>query len=151
MLGRKAPYFYELELEKFKYSQEVISTGVSDIDVVVTESAYTLTLNMGAGTGTYTLQEIVYQSPDNTLANANVFATVQTWTPSTKVLTVSNIKGAFSNSVIVIGETSNAQYAMANTNDMIVHVRNEIYDNLFIENSGNINVDTSESNPFGSI
>lgn len=45
MLGRKVPYFYELELEKFKYSQEVIETGVDIIDEVLTQSAYTLTLN----------------------------------------------------------------------------------------------------------
>jgi Virus neck protein len=37
-LGRKLPYFYELDLEKFKYSQEVISTGIPDIDVVVYDS-----------------------------------------------------------------------------------------------------------------
>jgi len=51
MLGRKVPYFYELELEKFKYSQEVIYTGISDIDSVVTDSAYTIHLNVGTGTG----------------------------------------------------------------------------------------------------
>ena len=37
MLGRKAPYFYELEMEKFKYSQEVIDTGIYDIDIAVTD------------------------------------------------------------------------------------------------------------------
>ena len=35
MLGRKTPYFYEITLEKFKYSQEVIDTGVDNIDDVV--------------------------------------------------------------------------------------------------------------------
>ena len=44
MLGRKVPYYYELELEKFKYSQEIISTGNQDIDSVVTDSAYTCLL-----------------------------------------------------------------------------------------------------------
>lgn len=46
MLGRKVPYFYELELEKFKYSQEVIETGVDIIDEVLTQSAYTITLKV---------------------------------------------------------------------------------------------------------
>ena len=31
-LGRKIPYFYELQLEKFKYSQEVVDTGIDAID-----------------------------------------------------------------------------------------------------------------------
>ena len=39
-LGRKIPYFYELQLEKFKYSQEIIDTGVEAIDDAVTQSAY---------------------------------------------------------------------------------------------------------------
>ena len=37
MLGRQIPYFYELELEKFKYSQELIATGVADIDSIVSD------------------------------------------------------------------------------------------------------------------
>ena len=45
VLGRKSPYFYELQLEKFKYSQEIVQTGVADIDIV-SEDAYTLELNM---------------------------------------------------------------------------------------------------------
>jgi hypothetical protein len=46
MLGRKVPYFYELELEKFKYSQEIIETGVDIIDQVSAESAYNLTMRV---------------------------------------------------------------------------------------------------------
>jgi len=46
MLGKKYPYFYELSLEKYKYSQELIQTGVADIDVVVSDSAYTTHLNV---------------------------------------------------------------------------------------------------------
>ena len=45
MLGRKQPYFYELRLEKFKYSQEFINTGNEDIDHVVNDSAYQIVLN----------------------------------------------------------------------------------------------------------
>jgi hypothetical protein len=41
-LGRKIPFFYELQLEKFKYSQEVIDTGQADIDDAVTQSSYTI-------------------------------------------------------------------------------------------------------------
>ena len=61
MLGRKTPYFYELELEKFKYSNEVINTGIPDIDIVVTESSYTINLLMGAGSNNYISQELVFQ------------------------------------------------------------------------------------------
>jgi len=50
MLGKKYPYFYELSLEKYKYSQELIQTGVADIDVVVSDSAYTTHLNVDSRT-----------------------------------------------------------------------------------------------------
>ena len=70
MLGRKYPYFYELQLELFKYSQEIINTGVPEVDIIGDESQYNIPLTLGAGTGTYLYKEIVYQSPDGTLANA---------------------------------------------------------------------------------
>ena len=63
MLGRKIPYFYELELEKFKYSQEVIDTGISDIDDIVMNSGYTidLSVNSVSGNGSYQSKEIIFQ------------------------------------------------------------------------------------------
>ena len=43
-LGRVNPYFYELHLEKFKYSNEVIDTGVVDIDDSASLSTYQINL-----------------------------------------------------------------------------------------------------------
>jgi hypothetical protein len=91
MLGRKIPYYYELEMEKFKYSQEVIDTGVSDIDNVVSQSGYTIDLDILSGIGNYSQKEIVYQVPDNTHANATVVAIVQNWSNTSNVLSVTNI------------------------------------------------------------
>jgi hypothetical protein len=60
-LGRKIPFFYELELEKFKYSQEVIDTGIADIDDVVTQSSYTIDLTVRNGNArNYSQKEIVF-------------------------------------------------------------------------------------------
>ena len=150
-LGRKIPYFYELELEKFKYSNEVIETGVEDIDIVVEQSAFTIDLTVSTGTGTYDLTEIVYQSPDNTYANALTLATVQGWIPSANTLSVTNIKGEFDNSYLIIGATSNARYILSTYNYLDVDVKNEVYDNLFINTKANSIVNLSETNPFGEI
>ena len=152
MLGRKVPYFYELELEKFKYSQEVISTGIPDIDAVVTDSAYTLNLNVSAnGTGNYTTTEIVFQSNDSTLANAFTSATVQSWYAPSLLLTVTNIYGQFTDNITIIGASSNAQYTLATFDPLQNPAIKENYDNLYISNSANIIIDTSETNPFGNI
>ena len=150
-LGRKIPYFYELELERYKYSQEVISTGVPDIDIVVTDSAYTLTLNVGSGTGNFVSSEIVFQSGDGTLANAFTSATVQKWLPLANTLSVTNITGEFLDTNTLIGASSNAQYVLSTYDPLNVSVKYEVYDNKYIQNSATPIVDTSETNPFGSI
>ena len=151
MLGRKVPYFYELELEKFKYSQESIVTGIDEIDQVVTDSAYTQHLNIGAGTGRYTIKELVYQSADNTYANATTIATVQSWIPSSNTLSVTNIMGEFVDNRTIVGVTSNAQFVLANFDPMNTPSTHENYDNSFINQTSQPIINTTESNPFGGL
>jgi hypothetical protein len=151
MLGRKVPYFYELEMEKFKYSQEIISTGIADIDAVVTDSAYTLHLNTGAGNGVYAINELVYQSADGTYANAATVAVVQSWIPSSNTLSVSNIAGEFIDGRVVIGQTSGASYTLTTFDPLNSPASKENYDNSYINTSANSILDLSEFNPFGSI
>ena len=151
MLGRKVPYFYELEMEKFKYSQESITTGISDIDAVVTDSAYTLHLNIGAGTGTYVANEIVFQSADETYANATTVAIVQSWIPSSNTLSVSNITGEFIDAHSVIGQSSKANYTLASFDPLNNPANKENYDNSYINTSADGILDLSEENPFGTI
>jgi len=151
MLGRKIPFFYELELEKFKYSQEVIDTGVEDIDDVMIQSSYTLELNTGVGTGTYEAREVVFQSTDNTQANAWVVALVQEWIKPDDSLKVTNIAGEFRDNVAIIGATSNARYYLSSFDPLIDSTRNEAYDNAYLFDTANNIIDFTETNPFGRI
>jgi hypothetical protein len=152
MLGRKAPYFYELELEKFKYSQEIIRSGINEIDQVVTDYAYTLTLNIGAGNANnYSIGEIVYQSPDKTYANATTVALVQDWLPIEQELSVTNIGGTFTDGQVIIGQSSNAQYTLISYDTLLNPSTHENYDNHYIANSATSIIDFSENNPFGPI
>ena len=151
MLGRKQPYFYELKLEKFKYSQEVIDTGTEEIDEIVEQNAYTIKLITGAGTGTYELDEIVYQSNDNTFANATCQAVVQTWSPNTSILTITTIKGTFATNMRVIGQSSNARYLLTTYDPYLDNVADSSYGNKTIKTESDSIIDFSESNPFGSL
>jgi hypothetical protein len=151
MLGKKYPYFYELVLEKFKYSQEFIATGIDEIDSVVTNNAYTLSLNLGSGTGLYAIKETVFQSPDGTSANATVVAIVQSFKPASNILTVTNIAGEFIDTQTIIGETSNAQYTLSTFDPLDPATFSEKYDNKAISNSADAIIDFSETNPFGTI
>lgn len=151
MLGRKIPFFYELELEKFKYSQEVIDTGVEDIDDVMIQSSYTLDLITGVGEGTYEPKEIVFQSLDGTQANAWVVAIVQEWIKPQDTLKVTNIAGEFRDNVAIIGATSNAEYYLSSFDPLKDSTRNEVYDNAYLFDTANNIIDFTETNPFGRI
>ena len=151
MLGRKVPYYYELELEKFHYSQEVINTGVADIDSVVTDSGYTLTLITGTGLGNYNTQELVFQSIDNTFANATTIGTVQSWTPSANALTVTNISGTFTDGLQVMGVNSSAAYYLSTYNPLLNPAKKESYDNITTTTQSSLIINTNEINPMGGI
>ena len=151
MLGRKIPFFYELELEKFKYSQEVIDTGVEDIDDVMIQSSYTLDLIVGQGEGSYEAREIVYQSLDGTQANAWVVAIVQEFIKPEDTLKVTNIAGEFRDNVAIIGATSNAEYYLSSFDPLKDSTRNEVYDNAYLFDTANNIIDFTETNPFGRI
>ena len=152
MLGRKQPYFYELRLEKFKYSQEIIDTGVEDIDHIVNDSGYMIKLNTNAGNnGNYDTHEICYQSADSTQANATVVAVVQSWTKANNELMVSNISGEFINNQVIIGASSNAQHTLISYDPLLDNSFNETYSNKLLQTEANSIIDFSETNPFGTI
>jgi hypothetical protein len=154
MLGRKQSYFYELRLEKFKYSQEIITTGMEDIDSIVEDSGYMIKLVTGAKTSNsnnYTINETVYQAADQTQANATCVAIVQSWTPSANALMVSNISGVFTNNVVIIGASSNARYMLTSYDPQLDNSYNETYDNKYINTQADAIIDFSETNPFGEI
>jgi hypothetical protein len=150
-LGRKIQFFYELELEKFKYSQELIETGVEDIDDSVTQSGYTIDLNVANGANNYIQKEIVYQAPDNTHANATVVAIVQHWSNTSNTLSVTNIAGEFIDGHLIVGATSNARHTLVSFNPLKDSTKNETYDNAYLEAQANNILDFTESNPFGSL
>jgi len=158
VLGREAPYFYELHLEKFKFSSEVLATGVADIDESALFSSYTIDLSIGSGTGNFQYGEVVYQSTANTQDNASAVAIVQTWTRgantmTANTLTVTNIAGEFisNNGIKIVGATSNAQYYLLSYDPLKDSARDDSFDNYIIENSANGIVNFSEVNPFGQI
>ena len=150
-LGRKVPFFYELEMEKYKYSQEIIDTGVPEIDIVVDNSAYTIDLQLGSGTGSYLYKEVVFQSPDNTQANAITVESVSNWDATSNTLSVTNIAGEFTSVYPIVGSTSNTHFTLTSYNALDVNLHNEKYDNLYIDQQANSIIDFSETNPFGTL
>jgi len=145
--GRKYPYYWELELELFKYSHEDIETGIPEIDVVNTDDAYSIIYTFGSGSGNYVLGEIVYQG--TSIENPIAFGKVQEWDLPNTSIRLTNISGIFSNTSLVIGATSNARYSIS-TYDPINEPKIEnAWDNKVIEDETDLFIDKSEVNPFG--
>lgn len=148
VLGNKYPYFYKLELEKFKYSQETINVGIPEIDDLVPEEAYQIELNVNTatGNGNFEIGESVHNSANS------VYGTVTTWDKPTGILKVTDIYGTFANNMLLRGNTSNASYTTsASPDELKDNLEREEYDNKLIQTEANTIIDFSESNPFGSI
>jgi len=146
VLGNKYPYFYKLELEKFKYSQETIDTGVPNIDNTVFEDAYNVTLMVTANTisNNFTLGEVVAAN------TSGVSGTVVYWDRPTGTLKVTDLLGTFANNQLLTGNTSNARFVISNAvNALTDPQEREMYDNFSIQTEADDVVDLSESNPFG--
>ena len=148
VMGNKFPFFYKLELEKFKYSQETIDVGVTEIDNLVVQEAYSLALNVNVATGNGNF--IIGESVRNTANTA--IGTVTYWNVTNSQLKVTDLYGTFANNTLVRGNTSNASYTITTAPDELLdNQEREIYDNKIIQTEGNSYIDFSESNPFGSI
>ena len=112
--------------------------------------------NIYVGFGTYTYNEVVVGSASSTKAR------VKSWNAITKILEVSNITGTFNTGETIIGQSSGAQYSLRKPyTDNLGSTKNldEAYsggdtkdrfaDNLQIETEGDLIIDFSEENPFG--
>ena len=141
-------YLYALKLKKFVFSNEVIETGIPEIDNDIREyyPRTKITLNT-MFSGKYVNDEIVYQGTD--LANATAQAIVYDFLPNTE-LSLIRVQGTFSTGN-VIGNTSGA---IANTNVIsdtgyMNNAFEDIQDNVRIESESDDIIDFTESNPFG--
>ncbi len=143
-------YVYALKLKQYVFSEEIISTGIQEIDDEVFDlyKRTRLTVQLTGGSGTFTPGEIVYQGAD--LANASVQAVAHTWKQG-QWLDVIKTQGTFVANVRVKGADSNASWTMASTDDKVNFdtAFEDIADNNRIETESDLIVDWTETNPFG--
>ena len=141
-------YVYALKLKQFVFSNEIIETGVVEIDEQVREEypRTRLTLSSG-GVRQFTTDEIVYQGTN--LANATVTGLVYDFTPNTTIDVYRTI-GTF-NTGLLKGNTSNAQWTISVVSDTATmnNAFEDIADNARIESESDAIIDWTETNPFG--
>jgi hypothetical protein len=146
-------YVYALKLKQFVFSEEVISTGVSEVDDQIRDAYKRTQLTMRTGgSGKYLADEIVYQGSN--LANANAQAIVHTWTPATRKLDIIRVQGTFTGNANTVAVTSGAIWK-TNTSTFQTDTAydnsafEDINDATRIESESDGIIDFTEINPFG--
>jgi len=147
-------YVYALKLKQFVFSEEIISTGVDEIDDQIFDSYKRSSLPLAnttvfpAGTGSFVPGEIIYQG--SSLATANAQAIVYSYTAHSSV-DIIRVQGSFVTGN-VRGNTSNTLRSAISYNDDS-QVGNSIFediaDNVRIETEADGILDFTEHNPFG--
>jgi len=144
-------YVYALKCKQFVFSQELVHTGVEEIDEQIRDAYQRERVIMSiGGSGTYVQDETVYQGAS--LASANAKATVHTWDSTHRYLDIVRVMGTFANNTPIIGATSNANWTAASIPDDTTFDNNafeDVVDNTRIETEADAIIDFSEHNPFG--
>ena len=141
-------YVYALKLKQYVFSNEIISTGIAEIDDQVRDYYPRTKISLAAGgTGKYINDEIVYQGAN--LAYATAQAIVYDFTPNTH-LDIIRVQGTFA-SGNVYGNTSSANWNSITVDDTAYMntAFEDIQDNARIESESDSIIDFSEVNPFG--
>jgi hypothetical protein len=144
-------YVYALKLKQFVFSNEVVETGIDEIDSQIRDHYSRTKITLSSGSGNYELDEIVYQGTD--LANATAQALVHssdTRVLSGKFVEVYRVIGNFI-AAPLIGVTSNATYQLSVASDYapLDNPFEDAIDNSKLQEEGLDFIDWSEKNPFG--
>ena len=140
-LGKK--FVYRLKLELFEYSNQMINTGVEDIDNIQYENAYSIELTTTNG------NDIDFVVGENVVQGTNARGRVASWANNT--LELIDVVGKFVEGVNVDGD-GGASYEIDlpdNYEDVELDMPNDpLSDNIDYEKEADKVIDFSENNPF---
>jgi hypothetical protein len=140
-------YVYALKLKQFVFSNEVVETGIAEIDNQIRDHYPRTRVTLTSGSGTFVRDEIVYVGAS--LANATAQAIVHSFTPNTHI-DIYRVRGEFTTGNIT-GNTSGALWSINTVSDTATmdDAFEDIVDNNRIETESDGIIDFSEVNPFG--
>ena len=135
--------FYIITAEIYELGNDLIDTGVEEIDEIETlfSSAIAVSMKVG-GTDDFIDGEIV------TGSISGITATVRSWNDTTRILQVINRTGTFLEDEAVTGDDSGAVWVVG-TFDTLNNTNSEYDQNREIEDFADNILDWSERNPFG--
>jgi len=147
--GQDHNYGYELICEKFRYNNEKMEVGTTEIedkiDEIITSYGFVMA---NTGLSSFIRGETVYQGTD--LPSAYVTGTVVAWDVNTKYLEIKNIKGAFAANSHIKGTLSNADWNLVSL-DMQDDINSLIDNNSLLDSEANTILNFTETDPFGGL
>lgn len=140
-------YVYALKLKQFVFSNEIIDTGIKEVDEQIRDAYPRTRIALSTGTGKFVNDEIIYQGPNLSFSTAQ--AVVYDLTPNIHV-DVIRVQGNFV-SGNVVGNTSGAQWIINTISDTATmnNAFEDVVDNARIEAESDGIIDFTEHNPFG--
>ena len=140
-------YVYALKLKKHVFSNEIIETGISEIDVQIRDHYPKTRLFLDNVNGKFLNDEIIYMG--DSLANSSVQALVHDFIPNSYIDAYRKI-GVFGTTTL-IGSKSGATATVIGTSDTtsMNNAFEDIIDNDRIQQESDQILDWTEVNPFG--
>lgn len=141
-------FVYALKVKQFVFSNELIHTGIAEIDNQILDCYAKTRLNLLTGSGCFINNEIIYQgtSVTNYTAKAVIFNVNMT----DKYMDIIQPIGSFISGTI-IGNTSKATWTIDTVSELpsMINEPEDIVDNENIQLESNDILDFSSTNPFG--
>ena len=140
-------YVYALKLKQFVFSNEIVETGVQEVDEQIKDAYPRTRISLLSGSGNFIADEIVYQG-----ANLN-YATAQAIvhnTTANSFIDIIRVIGNFA-SGNVRGNTSSSNWIINTVSDtaLMNTAFEDIVDNARIQSESDGILDFTEHNPFG--
>lgn len=140
-------YVYALKMKQYVFSNEIIQTGIQEIDEQIRDEYPRTRLSLNDVIGQFLRDEMVYQGTSYETRTAD--ALVHDFSPSSHIDTYRN-RNLFATGTI-IGKTSGATATITVTSDTVTmdSAFEDIVDNNRIESESDVILDWTEKNPFG--
>jgi hypothetical protein len=143
-------YVYALKLKQYVFSNEIIETGVTEIDSQIRDHYAKTRIFVSNPTGLFQEDDVVYQGTSLGTSTAQAIVHSYNSTANPKYLDIYRVQGVFANGTVKIEGSANTA-TVTNSSDMLTmdNAFQDIFDNNRIETEADGILDWTEVNPFG--
>lgn len=151
-------FVFKLKMELFEYSNQIIETGIQDIDSIPLKEAYSIELPVSTSTGDFQIGQKVFQgdSFDSSIARGTVSKWKKEDSSNLGSLELINVRGKFLENEDIKSEPDSSGNYVSCQLDLpdnyeeveMENVNSELDDNIDFESEADKVIDFSENNPF---